>query len=36
MKITTYHAEATGVTWFAIENIRYITTWCVSLIDAIG
>lgn len=36
MKITTYRAEATGVTWFAIENCRYITPWCMSLLEAIG
>lgn len=36
VKITIHHAEATGVTWFAIENRRYITPWCMSLFDAIG
>ena len=35
MKITTHHTETAGVTWFAIENHRYITPWCMSLLDAI-
>ena len=35
MRIITYRAEATGITWFAIRNKRFITPWCMSLIMAV-
>lgn len=36
MKLVTYHAEATGVTWYAVRNKTNITPWCMSLLRAIG
>ena len=35
MKLVTYHAEATKVTWYAVRNKIYITPWCMSLFQAI-
>ena len=35
MKIITYKAEATGVTWFAVQNRKYTGYWSMSLIGAL-
>ena len=34
MKLVTYYAEATKVTWYAIRNKTHITPWCMSLSKA--
>ena len=35
VRIVKYHADATGVTWFAIRDKNFTTPWCMSLISAI-
>lgn len=35
MKIMKYHAEATGVNWYAVRNRKYKTPWCMSLLEAV-
>ena len=35
IRIITYKAEATGVTWFAVQNRKYTGYWSMSLIGAL-
>ncbi len=35
-KLIMYHADATGVDWFAMHDDNFITPWCILPTDAIA